>query len=274
MKIEIFNVKAGQCAMVHCPNGKKVMIDAGHNADIPWRPSVHFKGVAIEKLIVSNYDEDHVSDLVNMPLIKAKINFLYRNSSVNSTRLRSLKGGIEKMGDGIKAIYEWMQSTEINPNPSAESSDLGDVEIDYYYNSYELFNDSTNNLSVATFFHYGNFTILFPGDLEVEGWEELLKRKDFQDNLKRVNILVASHHGRESGYCEEVFDYCEPEIVIISDGSIKHSTQEKTTGWYEKKASGVTFRSGTKRSVLTTRNDGNITIDVDSDGDWSVTIGT
>ena len=269
MKIEIFDVKAGQCAMVHCPNGNKVMIDAGHNADIPWWPSVHFKGVDIEKFIITNYDEDHVSDFVDLRE-NCDINHVNRNRSVDAAALRSLKGSVGEMGPGIKAIYEWLRTP---PTPSNSASDLGDVTAEHYYNDYGTFDD-TNNLSVATFFHYGEFTILFPGDLEVEGWEELLKLKEFKDNLKKVNILVASHHGRENGYCEEVFDYCQPEIVIISDGSIKYSTQEKTTGWYEKKASGVTFRSGTKRSVLTTRKDGNITIDVSSVGEWGVTIGT
>ena len=42
MKIEIFDVEHGQCAMIHCPNGKKLMIDAGHNGSTPWFPSLHF----------------------------------------------------------------------------------------------------------------------------------------------------------------------------------------------------------------------------------------
>nr|MCA8834576.1 hypothetical protein [Pseudomonadota bacterium] len=179
--------------------------------------------------------------------------------------LKTLKGGIAGMGVGIKAIYDWLDS----PPPVGSSADLEEVENEFYYNEYGTFDD-TNNLSLVTFFHYGKFTILFPGDLEVEGWEELLKLKGFQDNVKRVNILVASHHGRESGYCEDVFNYCTPEMVIISDGSIKYSTQEKTTGLYETKALGRKFTNGKNRFVLTTRNDGNITIDVDSDGDWSL----
>ncbi len=269
MKIEIFNVEAGQCAMVHCPNRNTVMIDAGHNTKSNWRPSDHLKNRAIELLIISNYDEDHVSDLSELTLRRDKVKFVQLNDSVNAARLKSLKDKTGGMRKGVNTVYEWMKTATF----SEKSADLGDVKVAYYWNDYGTFED-TNNLSVVTFFHYGEFTILFPGDLATAGWEELLKDKGFQDNLKKVDIFVASHHGREDGYCEEVFKYCKPTLVIISDGKIQYSTQEKSTGLYEKKALGVTFRSGTKRSVLTTRNDGNITIDVDSGGVWDLTTGT
>ena len=267
MKIEIFNVELGQCAMVHCPNGNKVMIDAGHtnNEPNPWRPSVHFKDVAIEALIITNYDEDHVSDFVALREECDGIRVIHRNRSVDAAALLSLKGSIGAMGPGIKALYDWMNS----PPGTGDPADLGEIEIMDYCNPYGTFDD-TNNLSLATFFHYGEFTILFPGDLATAGWKELLKRKDFQDDLGKVNVLVASHHGREDGYCEEVFNYCSPTLIIISDGKIQHATQEKTTGWYEKKALGVTFPGDVNRSVLTTRKDGHITIDAESNGRWTV----
>lgn len=73
MKIEIFDVGHGQCTMITCPpNGKKLMIDAGHNTG-KWWPSRHFSGQAIEGLIISNFDEDHTSDVENINNIKYKI---------------------------------------------------------------------------------------------------------------------------------------------------------------------------------------------------------
>jgi beta-lactamase superfamily II metal-dependent hydrolase len=80
----------------------------------------------------------------------------------------------------------------------------------------------------------------------------------FRYHLSRVNIFVASHHGRETGYCKEVFDYCNPEIVIISDKEIVHETQNQQ---FKQHASGVPWNGGPeKRYVLTTRSDGTITI--------------
>jgi len=105
--------------------------------------------------------------------------------------------------------------------------------------------------------HYKDIHIVFPGDLECAGWMELLKNKAFVENLKKVNFFVASHHGRDSGYCESVFQLCNPEIIIISDESQKYDTQK---GVYNKTHSkGIVF-GDTRRHVLTTRSDGMITI--------------
>lgn len=132
-----------------------------------------------------------------------------------------------------------------------------EIEFVSFCNNYPTFQD-TNNLSLVFFVHYDGMGIIFPGDLERAGWKELLNNPEFRDHLNRVNIFVASHHGRESGYCEEVFNYCWPEIVIISDKEIVHETQKQQ---YARHASGVPWDGGSeKRYVLTTRADGMITI--------------
>ena len=72
-----------------------------------------------------------------------------------------------------------------------------------------------------------------------------------------MNYFVASHHGRESGYCKEVFDYCNPNAVIFSDGPIVHDTQ-KMADTYGQHAKGIQF-NGHCRRVLSTRKDGTLT---------------
>lgn len=73
-----------------------------------------------------------------------------------------------------------------------------------------------------------------------------------------VDIFVASHHGRELGYCAEVFDYCKPSLVVIPDGTVDYDA-EKMASIYAEHASGR-WLNGTDgrewRKVVTTRNDG------------------
>jgi beta-lactamase superfamily II metal-dependent hydrolase len=110
----------------------------------------------------------------------------------------------------------------------------------------------------VSFVHYDGMGIVFPGDLEKQGREAQLNNPSFCAHLQRVNIFVASHHGRTTGYCEEVFDYCSPDIVVISDKEITHETQQQV---YAKHATGLVWNGGpAKRYVLTTRCDGMITI--------------
>jgi beta-lactamase superfamily II metal-dependent hydrolase len=116
------------------------------------------------------------------------------------------------------------------------------------------------------------FTILFGGDLERPGWRQLLKNPAFRAKLATTTVYVASHHGRENGCCDEIFDICHPELVIFSDGRKQYGTQE-TRDWYARRTRGILDlgRPGgllrqPLRKVMTTRRDGTITIEVGIDG--------
>jgi len=275
MKVEIFDVEHGQCAMIHCPpNGKKLMIDAGHNGSTGWRPSQHFRGQAIEDLVHTNYDEDHASDLVAVKQ-NCSINAITHNPTIGSRHLYVMKAEFG-MGVGVRSVYEWLQWLEGQPNARGIPIDLGHLTKRIYYNTYGQaagqFRDA-NNLSVATFISYAGFTILFPGDLEVAGWRQIMQLPGFQQDLARTTVLVASHHGRENGCCEEIFENWIPQAVIISDAGIEHATQE-TRNWYAARTSGCRTRAGIDRKVFTTRRDGKITIDVDGQGQWFIETST
>lgn len=64
-----------------------------------------------------------------------------------------------------------------------------------------------NDRSLVTVVSYANSKVLIPGDNEPSSWKELLTREDFRDAIKDFDVLLAPHHGRESGYCGEIFDY-------------------------------------------------------------------
>jgi hypothetical protein len=119
-----------------------------------------------------------------------------------------------------------------------------------------------NNLSIVTFVRYHGFSIVFPGDLERMEWLKHLENALFRQALSRVKVFVAPHHGRKNGYCREVFDWCKPDLVIISDTAKQYDSQEHS---YARHALGREFfRNGFNvgtRSVLTTRSDGHITIE-------------
>ena len=75
-----------------------------------------------------------------------------------------------------------------------------------------------NNHSVVTVLEYSRIKVLIPGDNESASWEELLNRDDFVAAITGTHVLVASHHGRESGFHSPLFDHFTPTITLISDG--------------------------------------------------------
>jgi len=94
--------------------------------------------------------------------------------------------------------------------------------------------------------------------MEQPGWRKLLTNPSFRRELALVRIFVASHHGRESGYCEELFAHCWPDVVVISDEEVHFDTQANC---YAQHAKGISWNGGREtRRVLTTRCDGDVRI--------------
>src|SRR4051794_27331829 len=105
MQIRIFDVEHGGGAPVTADTGGQMLIDCGHNGTPGWRPSTYFRSYGVghlEQLIITNYDEDHASDLANLVRV-VSIDFLMTNPSVSGYDLKKLKniGGI---GPGIEYL--------------------------------------------------------------------------------------------------------------------------------------------------------------------------
>ena len=256
--------------MVTADTGSRMLIDCGSNSTTGWRPSRHLpsSGIrSIDMFVVTNYDEDHVTDLPNLrassgdgqPNVQLKS--LLRNKTVSIQALRQMKsaGG---MGYGTKELLSMI--TEYTGGPL--SVDWGSLSYNIFSNSYPNDFTDTNNLSLVLFLHCFDLNLVFPGDLETAGWDKLLENDKFVEELKSVNVFVASHHGRESGRSDSIFQIegVMPEIVIFSDAGIQFDTQN-TAEWYRKRSRGIKFRGG-KRHVFSTRRDGKITLEAHSHG--------
>jgi beta-lactamase superfamily II metal-dependent hydrolase len=278
LQIRIFDVEHGACAMLLAPNsGRLVMVDSGHNDSLGWRPSAYIRQVlnrtVLDYLFITNADQDHLSDLNGLWEQQVSVTTLFRNRTPDPDTLRAIKqdacGLFGKLTDDIERYLQIHRSYN---SPATEPFDvhMGGVTCQVFCNEYPRFDD-TNNLSLVAFFHFGGFTICFPGDLEDAGWLALLERPAFCAALARTTVLVASHHGRMSGFCPEVFDHCEPSVIVVSDKPIEHETQDLDYGPFVKENGVWVLNQGKRRHVLTTRRDGDIIFVVSPDGTFTVT---
>lgn len=252
MKVQIFDVGHGLCALLVGASGIRILFDAGHSD--AFRPSQYLPSqghTAVDQLVITNFDHDHVSDL---PELSSTINIrsISRNPSIPAAVLRNLKLANGPLTTALTTALD-MHETWTGP---ALSLNYGTLSVRQYWNNYPTFTD-TNNLSLVTFIEEHGTRLVIPGDIEVAGWKALLQRADFRQDLAGTHIVVASHHGRDSGYCEDVFTHCNPHLCIISDDVMQYDTQDHC---YGKHCSGLRWSDGSTRRVLTTRNDGHITI--------------
>lgn len=74
-----------------------------------------------------------------------------------------------------------------------------------------------NNLSYVLRVWHGGRSVLLPGDIEKETWRELAMAVDAGRLDLRSDVLVASHHGRMTGYPPDgTLRLIDPQAVIIS----------------------------------------------------------
>jgi beta-lactamase superfamily II metal-dependent hydrolase len=269
MKLQIFDVEHGACALLTADNGTRFMIDCGHNASTSWQPGSYLRqeGVStLEMLAITNYDEDHASGSNNL-FDSVSVGWLWRNKSVSGATLKSLKSE-DGMGSGIERLVHEIEHTYTGggvggttPQPTFQGLDQRLA----FYNSYPAFDDE-NNLSMAIFLKCHGIGVMFTGDLERAGFAELLKNDSFRQALQSANVYVASHHGRESGCSAEVASLLSSAFyVVISDKGYVHDTQ-RTLPFYRQIAKSGPFRGDTRR-VLTTRRDGRIGFNF-AQGSW------
>ena len=189
---------------------------------------------------------------------KLKVRQVTKNPTITADQLSALKmrqsGEISNAMESMLDMMRTYTGGPLDPPP-----DFPGVTYQTYRNNHPFGNgDDTNNISLVTFLTVNNTTILLPGDLEKEGWRALLRNENFARQLALVDIFIASHHGRENGYCPEVFTEhsCRPDVFVFSDSDIRYTTQEMTNT-YANWASGIQH-NGQTRGVLTTRSDGSI----------------
>ena len=233
MRVRIWDVEHGACAMVQHVirtglrehGGRLAMIDSGHGTG--FRPSEYIRALGrnqLDYLFITNADQDHMSNLQGLWDTGIYVPVVHRNPSPSAGAMRAIK---EQSGTLTPDAERFIQICRDFNGSITEPFDqnMGGITMSAFWNSYPQFTD-TNNLSLVVFIEYRSFKILFPGDLEKPGWAALLQQPAFRSKLRGTDVLVASHHGRENGFCKDIFAYFTPSCVVISDKAKIHSTQE------------------------------------------------
>ncbi len=274
MVLRIWDVAHGACAMLtHHHDGRDgriAMIDSG--STVGWNPSTCIRNglgrSTLDYLFITNADQDHMDDLQGLWDQNIAVTTLLRNPSYTGEDMRRLK---RQSGPLTNDAQRYTSACEVYNQPVTEpfNAYMGGITATTFWNNYPAF-QSTNDLSLVIFIQYAGVKMLFPGDLEKPGWRALLQRPDFCAELHNLDFLVASHHGRENGFCPELFNYCRPDAVIISDKPIEHETQQTVPDYCAVIGRGVPVRTTNKRRhVLTTRRDGWIQITIFDNGWYS-----
>lgn len=80
-----------------------------------------------------------------------------------------------------------------------------------------IYENSINNNSLVCKLNFGNFSVLFTGDIEEEPEKRMAKKYKNNSTLKST-ILKVAHHGSKSSSTEEFLKSVNPKIALIGVG--------------------------------------------------------
>ena len=257
-----WNVEHGSAALIQTPNGQQIAVDLG--SDAGFSPLQHMKyrmGIdQLDKVIITHPHMDHIEDILNFDLLSPRILMRPRQLTADD-----ISAGHNNVGPEAVQIYQKYLEIDARYTSPVESADDPDTAANNGGVSILSFSPSRspktnlNNHSIVTVIDYQGVKILSPGDNEPPSWEELLANIAFREAIKDTHVLVAPHHGRESGFHPDLFNYISPLLTIISDG---RTVDTSATGRYSTRTEGwnVLRRNGSSevRKCVTTRNDGMI----------------
>jgi competence protein ComEC len=114
--------------------------------------------------------------------------------------------------------------------------------------------DVYNNGCYVLRVSHGPTRVLLPADIEEKAWNDML------DSGLRLSadVLVASHHGRKSGYSERAMEAIDPSVVIISTDKLDpdHDAEDEYRKW--------------TKHVYSTRKHGTIWVRMHDDGRFEI----
>lgn len=261
--MKVWDVQLGLAIHIKAPNGKYLVIDLGtgnwESGNTSPLSTLRYKD--IHYMIITHPHLDHIDDILkfdnNTPTI------LWRPTAITNDEV------MEGVRDIDKPKFEkyceindrFTRAITTNEDPSNEMPFDGMIVNKYFTSLCDKSN--FNNFSPVTIVELFGIKIVICGDNETASFEKLMKLTGFQDSVSNADILVAAHHGRESGYYKDFVDLVKPRLTIISDSSKSTTTAQAK---YTNASSGWDVHNRNtgkdeKRYCLTTRSDGNIEIE-------------
>jgi len=205
------NVGKADAAFVKAPGSNGLLIDgglansyfdAGRTIVIPvlqWSGAASLDGV-----IISHPDMDHIGGLLSV-IQRVPPSGVWWNpiASQPPHLLKIFQSAAER---GIPVL---------SADSARDPVPLGKATLRFLNGPYKkqvLAHRDVNNSSVVVRVEYGDFSILFTGDLERDGERDLM---DSGANLK-ATVLKVAHHGGKSGTSRWFLEAVRPEIAVIS----------------------------------------------------------
>lgn len=265
--VVFWDVQHGHSTYIKTPNDRHIIVDLGtgdySGNNLEFSPLLRLKnkyGVQrLDYVIITHPHLDHIDDILNFDLLDPKV----FNRPKQLTNEEVMQGVQEKDRKKFEKYCE-INSRYCSPvepdsvNNTSKPENWGGLKIQTFTPS-TCNHNNYNNHSIVVVIECAETKIVIPGDNQECSYLELMSKPSFMAAIKNADILLAPHHGRESGYNVDFVNQVNPKLTVVSDGRF---CETSANGRYSAKSSGWTVhkKSGGSniRKCLTTNSDGEV----------------
>lgn len=262
LEIIIWDVNHGSAAYLRTPNNRNIVVDLGdEGSSFSPLKTLLSRGVRqLDTVVITHPHADHIDDIYNLDSLSPQV--LWRPKQLSEADILQANRPVDRL---LVAKYLEVNQRFSGPVPPSydvtKPAGFGGALFQVFCPRY-CEKSNINNHSLVVVVSYARSKMVIPGDNEAPSWQELLNSQEFVTAVSGTDIFLASHHGRDAGYCGELFEAMgKPKLVVVSDGRFRDTS---ATSRYSSQATGWTVfdPTGNKqtRNCVTTRNDGHITI--------------
>ncbi len=219
--IELGNKYTGDCTYIKAGD-TDILIDAGSRVDsipqiVDYIDDFVTDGI-LEYVIVTHAHQDHYAgfatteatdSLFDIYECKTIIDFSQTNQQVKGMYEDYLRERDAEIALGA-THYTAKQCIDEKKNVFELADGITMTVLDQKY-YHQKDSSGENNHSVCTLFTVGDESFLFTGDLEEKGEKSLIDKND----LPKVSLYKAGHHGSKTSSCTEFMKVIQPEIVCV-----------------------------------------------------------
>lgn len=219
LKVIFFDVGQGDSSCIITPDKKSVLIDGGgasRNSDYYYDvggkitlPALLHQGIwKLDTVIVSHFHDDHMEGLL-------KIIEVY---SVNNLIIPKTSANIELVSPNRELLLELCRKKGINVYGlgKGDSIRLGkEGRIDFFMPDISIsreYESDENNNSLVGRLAYGNFSVLYTGDIGKTA------EARFLGGHIDATVLKVPHHGSKNSSSESFIKAVSPKVSVVSVG--------------------------------------------------------
>jgi competence protein ComEC len=203
LRVFFLDVGQGDAIFIEAANGNQILIDGGpDNKILSELPKVMPVGDrSIDLVVLTHPDADHLNGLIEV-LRRYDVGQVLENQA--------------DFNNPAYAVWDKLKNekTEVARAKAGQviNIDRETTMLILYPFADEQPDSKNNNNSIVAKLIYGNFSVLFPGDIETKLEKKLIGQLVELDS----DFLKLAHHGSKTSTTEEFLDLVSPEAVFIS----------------------------------------------------------